>query len=145
MAVINKSALVTYTPDQMFQLVDDVDAYVEFLPWCSGSNVITRTEIDVTASLEISHSGFQKAFTTRNVYGENKSINMYLVEGPFKKLEGIWQFQPLGDQGCKIILDLEFEFSNRLIGMSFGPIFGTMAGSLVDAFTQRAITVYNQE
>lgn len=142
MAVINKSALVPYTPVQMFELVDDVEAYVEFLPWCSGSSVIKRTEIDVTASLEISHSGFQKAFTTRNVYGEEQTINMYLVEGPFKKLEGIWQFQPLGEQGCKIMLDLEFEFSNRLISMSFGPLFGQMAGSLVDAFTQRANHVY---
>jgi len=142
LAVINKSALVPYTPVQMFELVDDVEAYVEFLPWCSGSSVIKRTEIDVTASLEISHSGFQKAFTTRNVYGEEQTINMYLVEGPFKKLEGIWQFQPLGEQGCKIMLDLEFEFSNRLISMSFGPLFGQMAGSLVDAFTQRANHVY---
>lgn len=143
MAVINKSALVPYTPEQMFRLVDDVEAYVEFLPWCSGSTVITRTDNDVTASLEISHSGFQKAFTTRNVYGEELRINMNLVEGPFKKLEGLWQFQALGDQGCKIMLDLEFEFSNRLIGMSFGPIFGQMAGSLVDAFTQRAKSIYS--
>ncbi|MDH5446134.1 MAG: type II toxin-antitoxin system RatA family toxin [Gammaproteobacteria bacterium] len=142
MAVINKSALVPYTPVQMFSLVDDVEAYVEFLPWCSGSTVIQRTELDVTASLEISHSGFQKAFTTRNVYGKAQQINMHLVEGPFKKLEGIWQFQPLGEEGCKIMLDLEFEFSNRLIGMSFGPLFGQMAGSLVDAFTQRAIVIY---
>lgn len=142
MAIINKSALVAYTPDQMFKLVDDVEAYVEFLPWCSGSTVIKRTEVDVTASLEISHSGFHKAFTTRNVYAAERRINMYLVEGPFKKLEGVWQFMPLGDQGCKIMLDLEFEFSNRLVGMSFGPLFGQMAGSLVDAFTQRANTVY---
>ena len=126
----------------MFRLVDDVDTYAEFLPWCSGSRVISRTELDVTASLEISHSGFQKAFTTRNVYGEALQINMHLVEGPFKKLEGIWQFQALGDQGCKIMLDLEFEFKSRLIGMSFGPLFGQMAGSLVDAFTQRASAIY---
>ena len=142
MTVINKSALVPYTPEQMFRLVDDVEAYVEFLPWCSGSTVLVRTELDVTASLEISHSGFHKAFTTRNVYAGNQQINMYLVEGPFKKLEGIWQFQALGEQGCKIMLDLEFEFKNRLIGMSFGPLFGQMAGSLVDAFTQRAGSIY---
>lgn len=126
----------------MFRLVDDIEAYVEFLPWCSASTVLVRTDADVTACLEISHSGFQKAFTTRNVYGTGQTISMYLVEGPFKRLEGIWQFQALGDQGCKIMLDLEFEFSNRLIGMSFGPLFGQMAGSLVDAFTQRATTVY---
>ncbi len=142
MAVINKSALVPYTPKQMFVLVDDVEAYAEFLPWCSNSTVLIRTDSEVTASLEISHSGFQKAFTTRNVYQADSRINMYLVEGPFKKLEGVWQFQALGDQGCKIMLDLEFEFSNRLLGMTFGPLFGQIAGSLVDAFTQRANTIY---
>lgn len=142
MAVINKSALVPYTPNQMFVLVDDVEAYAEFLPWCSSSMVLTRTNNEVTASLEISHSGFQKAFTTRNVYVADSRINMYLVEGPFKKLEGVWQFQALGDQGCKIMLDLEFEFSNRLLGMSFGPLFGQIAGNLVDAFTQRANAIY---
>jgi len=142
LAVINKSALVAYTPGQMFALVDDVEAYVEFLPWCSGSTVLTRTESELTASLAISHSGFHKTFSTRNVYGADSSINMYLLEGPFKKLEGIWRFQALGDQGCKIALDLEFEFSSRLVGMTFGPLFGQMAGSLVDAFTQRASTIY---
>jgi len=142
LAVINKSALVPYTPIQMFKLVDDIEAYVEFLPWCSGSTVLARTDRDVTASLEISHSGFQKAFTTRNIYEVDHRINMTLVEGPFKKLEGVWQFQALGDQGCKIMLDLEFEFKSRLIGMSFGPLFGQMAGSLVDAFTQRASNIY---
>lgn len=123
-------------------LVDDVEAYAEFLPWCSGSTVLTRTEMEVTASLEISHSGFQKAFTTRNVYETDTRIYMHLVEGPFKKLEGVWQFHALGDEGCKIMLDLEFEFSNRLLSMSFGPLFGQIAGNLVDAFTQRADIIY---
>lgn len=126
----------------MFALVDDVEAYVEFLPWCSGSTVLTRSATEVTARLAISHSGFQKTFATRNVYGTNNSISMYLLEGPFKRLEGVWQFLPLGEQGCKIALDLEFEFSNRLVGMTFGPLFGQMAGSLVDAFTQRAGVIY---
>ena len=142
MSVINKSALVPYTPRQMFVLVDDIGAYAEFLPWCSNSTILSRTDNDVTACLEISHSGFQKAFTTRNVNETDGSISMHLVEGPFKKLDGVWQFQALGDQGCKIILDLEFEFSNRLLGMSFGPLFGHMAGGLVDAFTQRASAIY---
>lgn len=142
MAVINKSALVPYTPNQMFMLVDDIEAYPDFLPWCSGSKVLTRSDCEVTANLEISHSGFQKAFTTRNVNEQNNRIKMYLVEGPFKKLEGVWQFQALGDQGCKVILDLEFEFTNRLLGMSFGPLFGQIAGNLVDAFTLRANSIY---
>lgn len=123
-------------------LVDDIQTYAEFLPWCSGSTVLSRIDKEVTASLEISHSGFQKAFTTRNVNESDNRINMTLVEGPFKKLEGVWQFQALGDQGCKIMLDLEFEFSNRLVGMTFGPLFGQIAGSLVDAFSQRADTIY---
>lgn len=142
MAVINKSALVPFTSKQMFYLVDDIGAYAEFLPWCKGSNVLSRTEHEVTASLDISHSGFQKTFTTRNVNEFYDRISMHLVEGPFKKLEGVWQFHALGEEGCKIVLDLEFEFSNRLLGLTFGPLFGQIAGNLVDAFSQRANTIY---
>ena len=142
MAMVNKSALVPYSPGQMFALVDDIEAYKEFLPWCSGSTVLHRLESEVTASLEISHSGFQKSFTTRNLIQTGDQITMTLVEGPFKKLEGVWQFRALGEEGCKVTLELEFEFSNRLVGMTFGTLFGQIAGSLVDAFTQRASQIY---
>ncbi len=142
MTTIHKSALVPYSAEQMYTLVDDIPAYPEFLPWCSGSKEINRAESEVEASLDIAHSGVHKSFTTRNRLQKNRSIEMQLVEGPFKYLNGIWRFEPLGDAGSKVGLDLEFEFSNKLLAMTFGPLFSKIASSLVDAFIQRARKVY---
>ena len=142
MSTVNKSALVPFSPGQMFALVDDIESYPEFLPWCSGSQVLERGENEVTASLEISHSGFHKSFTTRNFTLVGDQITITLLDGPFKKLEGIWRFLPLGEEGCKVTLDLEFEFNNRLLGMTLSGLLGHMAANLVDAFTQRASQIY---
>ena len=142
MTTIHKSALVPYSAEQMYTLVDDIPAYPEFLPWCSSSKEINRGELEVEASLDIAHSGVHKSFTTRNRLEINKTIEMQLVEGPFKHLHGIWRFEPLGDAGSKVMLDLEFEFSSKLLGMTFGPLFSKIASSLVDAFIQRAQKVY---
>lgn len=140
--MINKSALVVYSAEQMFALVDKIEDYPEFLPWCSSSTIMSRDELEVTASLAVSHSGLNKSFTTRNVNQPYEQITMQLVEGPFSRLEGIWRFQQLGEDGCKVTLDLDFEFKSKLVGMTFGPIFGQMAGTMVDAFTQRAKNIY---
>lgn len=142
MTTIHKSALVPYSAEQMYTLVADIPTYPEFLPWCSGSKEINRQENEVEASLDIAHSGVHKSFTTRNRLDKNRSIEMHLVEGPFKYLNGVWRFEPLGDAGSKVGLDLEFEFSNKLLGMTFGPLFSKIASSLVDAFIQRAQKVY---
>ena len=142
MTTIHKSALVPYSAEQMYILVDDIPAYPEFLPWCSGSREINRGDSVVEASLDIAHSGVHKSFTTRNRLEKNRSIEMQLVEGPFKYLNGVWRFEPLGDAGSKVGLDLEFEFSSKLLGMTFGPLFSKIASSLVDAFIQRARKVY---
>jgi ribosome-associated toxin RatA of RatAB toxin-antitoxin module len=142
MTTIHKSALVPYSAEQMYTLVADIPTYPEFLPWCSGSKEINRQENEVEASLDIAHSGVHKSFTTRNRLDKNRSIEMHLVEGPFKYLNGVWRFEPLGDAGSKVGLDLEFEFSNKLLGMTFGPLFSKIASSLVDAFIQRARKVY---
>lgn len=142
MTTIHKSALVPYSAEQMYKLVDDIPAYPEFLPWCSGSKEINRREDEVEASLDIAHSGVHKSFTTRNRLEINKTIEMQLVEGPFKHLNGVWRFEPLGDAGSKVVLDLEFDFSNKLLGMTFGRLFSKIASSLVDAFIQRAQKVY---
>ena len=144
MTVIQRQALVPYNPAQMFALVNDIDAYPKFLQWCSGAEVLSRTESLVEASLHISHSGLNKAFTTRNTLQADQRIEMTLVEGPFKKLHGIWLFEPLGEKGCKVSLNLEFEFSNKLLGMTLGPVFSKIANTLVDAFTQRASRVYGE-
>ncbi|MDZ7662552.1 type II toxin-antitoxin system RatA family toxin [Thiohalophilus sp.] len=142
MQTINKSALVPYSPDQMYALVDDITAYPEFLPWCHHAEEHHRTEAQVEASLEIAHSGLHKSFTTRNELRPHDQIAMSLVKGPFKSLRGVWRFEPLGDAGCKVSLEMEFEFSSRLMGMTFGPLFNKIAGTLVDSFIERAKVVY---
>jgi len=142
MTVINKSALVPYSPAQMFALVDDIEAYPEFLPWCKRARILSRTEDEVRATIELSKGGVEKAFTTCNRNQKNKMIEMRLVEGPFKRLEGFWRFDALGEDGCKVSLDLEFEFASRMLGMVVGPVFSQVANSLVDSFQQRAVDVY---
>lgn len=142
MTSINKFALVPYTPAQMFALVDDIEAYPQFLPWCKGSRVLSRTDDEVRATLELSRGGVEKAFTTCNRNQKDKMIEMRLVEGPFKRLDGFWRFDPLGNDGCKVSLDLEFEFASRMLDMMVGPVFSQVANSLVDSFQQRAVDIY---
>ena len=142
MTTISKSALVAYSPEQMFKLVDDIEAYSDFLPWCGKATELSRDESNVEASLLISHSGLNKEFTTRNKNTLGEKIEMHLVNGPFKNLDGTWLFEPLGDDACKVSLNLEFEFSSKLVGITLGPVFSKIANSLVDAFIKRAETVY---
>lgn len=139
---ISKSALVPYTAAQMFDLVDKVSDYPEFLPWCGGSEELSRNEDEVNASVTISHSGINKAFTTCNRLQKNKMIEMELVNGPFKHLHGFWRFETLSDSACKVSLDLEYEFSSKLLGMAVGPVFNQIANSMVDSFCQRADKIY---
>ena len=142
MTTISKSALVSYSPEEMFKLVDDIEAYSEFLPWCGKATEISRTDKNVEASLLVTHSGLNKEFTTQNKNTAFSSIEMHLVNGPFKNLDGVWLFEPLGETACKVSLNLEFEFSSKIIGMTLGPIFSKLANSLVDAFIKRAEIVY---
>lgn len=142
MTIISKSALVSYTPEQMYKLVDDIEAYPGFLPWCGDATEIVREDDMVEASLFISHSGLNKTFSTRNRNYPFKKIEMCLLDGPFKHLEGVWIFEPLGDHACKVSLNLDFEFSSKVLSLTLGPIFNIIANSLVDAFIQRADKVY---
>ena len=142
MTTISKSALVTYLPEQMFKLVDDIETYPDFLPWCGNATEISRNEKNVEASVLISHSGLNKEFTTRNTNTQFSKIEMHLVNGPFKNLDGTWIFEALGDSACKVSLNLEFEFSSKLVGITLGPVFSKIANNLVDAFIKRAETVY---
>lgn len=144
MTVVQKSALVQYTPAEMFALVDDIEAYPEFLPWCRSSHVAFREGDEVEASIELAKGVLNKTFTTRNRLEQDSLIEMRLVDGPFKQLEGYWHFKPLGDDACKIMLELEYEFSNTLLRMTVGPVFNQIANSLVDAFTQRAVVIYGK-
>ena len=144
MPVIHRNALVPYQPAEMFSLVDDVEAYPQFLPWCKTARVLSRGDDEVRAQLELMRAGFEKSFTTRNRLQRNKMIEMRLVEGPFRHLDGFWRFEPIGAGACKVSLDLDFEFSNSLMGMALGPLFNQIANTLVDSFCKRAVDVYGK-
>jgi ribosome-associated toxin RatA of RatAB toxin-antitoxin module len=143
MTTITRSSLVLYTPDQMFDLVNDVEAYSSFLPWCRESKVITREGDTITASLDIAKGGIHHVFTTKNTIIAGESIDIQLVDGPFKHLDGFWQFIPIGDNdGTRVQLDMDFEFTNSILSMALGPVFTQISGSLVDAFCKRAQDIY---
>ena len=145
MTEINRHALVPYTAAQMFALVDDIETYPEFLPWCTRTHVISRDQDEVRATIALSKSGVSKEFTTCNRIQQNKMIEIHLLEGPFKHLQGFWRFDPLGDEGCKISLDMEFEFASKMMSMVLGPVFSQIASSLVEAFEKRAVDVYGRD
>ncbi len=144
MKTINRNALVPYSAAEMFALVDDIDAYQSFLPWCKSSKVLSRDQDVVRGSIELSKGGIEKGFTTLNRAQKHKMIEMRLEEGPFHHLEGFWRFDALDEQACKISLLLEFEFSSKLLDLTVGPVFNQIANSLVDAFCKRAIEVYGK-
>ncbi|WP_305885113.1 type II toxin-antitoxin system RatA family toxin [Pleionea sp. CnH1-48] len=138
MPKIEKSALVSHSAERMYQLVNDIESYPEFLPGCQQSRIIEQSESEVTAELVVSQAGISKAFTTCNRLVPGKSIEMVLVDGPFKYLQGIWHFKPLAEDACKVEFELEFEFSSQLVGVAFGRVFQQMAESMVQAFIHRA-------
>ena len=131
-----------YSSKEMFDLVNDVDAYPEFLPHCSDAKIISQQETCMTASLEISKAGIKKWFTTENTIVDEHTLTLRLVDGPFKALQGRWHFQVLDENACKVQLQLEFEFASKLIELAFGRVFNEVAKNMVNAFTQRAKQVY---
>ena len=126
----------------MFLLVDDVEAYPEFLPWCNEAEVHERTGEVVVATLELHKGGMSDHFTTRNSRNEFESIRITLVGGPFAHLDGGWHFDDLGADGCKVSLQLDFEFESVIVDLMFGAFFEETCNSLVDAFVQRAQAVF---
>ena len=142
MTVIHKSALVHFSATAMRQLVTDIESYPEFLPWCRSSKILSQVGGVVEAELDIAWSGIKKSFATRNTLTEQGNIDMQLLSGPFRNLDGIWQFLPLREDASKISLDLEFEFSSKLNQLAFGAVFNQICNTMVNAFTQRAKDVY---
>jgi len=126
----------------MFALVDDIESYPNFLPWCASTVVHKREGNTVDATLDLQRRGISKSFTTRNTLQQDQSIGLALLGGPFKQLSGGWSFQQLGDSGSKVSLELEFEFENPMTDMVFGSFFEDTCNSLVDSFTRRAADVY---
>ncbi len=142
MRELARSALVPYTPAQMFALVADLERYPDFVPWVTKAIVRERGDDYVIGELEMHRSGTREAFTTRNTMDEPHSIDMQLVEGPFRVLSGIWLFEDIGGRGCKVSLQMKFEFSNPVVGLLLSRTFEKSCSDLVDAFVARARNVY---
>lgn len=139
---IKRSALVAYSSEQMYMLVDDVEKYPEFVPFCKESKIIQRDSQSVSATLMVAKSGIAKSFSTKNSLQPFEHIQMELLNGPFKSLSGVWSFKELSENACKIELDLQYEFSSKLTSLAFSKIFNQLAKSMISAFTQRATSIY---
>jgi len=146
MREIQRSALVPYSPSQMFALVDDIERYADFLPWVSSAQLLERTEHERVGRLEMSRAGLREQFTTRNIVTPPGRLEMKLLDGPFRVLEGVWTFDAIGEaaapRGTRIGLALRFEFKNRVTDMLLAPKFASSCDTLVDAFAKRARAVY---
>ncbi|AEB59966.1 type II toxin-antitoxin system RatA family toxin [Ectopseudomonas mendocina] len=139
---IQRSALLPYPAQALYDLVNDVASYPQFLPWCSASEILEASETHMLASLEVAKGGIGQRFVTRNVLLPGQRIEMNLQEGPFTSLNGVWEFKALGDKACKISLDLTFDYAGPLVRATLGPLFNQAANTMVDAFCQRAKQLY---
>jgi ribosome-associated toxin RatA of RatAB toxin-antitoxin module len=139
---VKKNVLVPFRREQMFELVDDVESYPKFLPWCGGARVLERSGDRKTARIDIDYHGVRAHFTTDNVNRPPDAIVITLNDGPFRHLHGEWRFRALGDLGCRIEFDLAYEFATTLLDKAIGPVFGHIANTLIDAFVRRADAVY---
>lgn len=139
---VERSALLPYSAEQMFDVVNDVTAYPEFLPWCDRTEILEATETTLVARLSLSKGGVQQSFSTRNQLQRPSRMHLELVEGPFRLLEGDWQFTALGDSGCRVEMNLRFEMDSKLAKMVLGKVFEKAADTLVEAFCERADHLY---
>jgi ribosome-associated toxin RatA of RatAB toxin-antitoxin module len=139
---VERSVLVNYSPEEMFALVDAIEQYPEFLPWCGGSTVEARDDERTRASILIDYHGVKKRFSTENAKTRPSRIDMKLVEGPFRHLDGTWSFLALGERACKVQFRLEYEFASHILGKLVGPVFEHIAKTFIEAFIARAEKVY---
>lgn len=142
MAEIKKSVLVEYSAEQMFTLVDGVESYPEFLPWCGGSSVDQQDDMITHATVNIDYHRIKHSFTTKNTRIAPELIKMTLLDGPFKNLDGHWRFVPLSEEACKIEFELNYTFSSALLEKLVGPVFYMIVNTFVEAFIDRADAVY---
>jgi ribosome-associated toxin RatA of RatAB toxin-antitoxin module len=137
MREVKRSALVNQPPARLYALINDIESYPQFLPWCTHASVASRTERDIVATIGVRQGALHGEFTTRNTLEPGRSVHMQLVSGPFRELEGRWLLTPVED-GCRVELTMRFAFKNSLTGLLFEPKFAATVGSLVDAFVARA-------
>jgi ribosome-associated toxin RatA of RatAB toxin-antitoxin module len=139
---VARSAIVPHSAAQLYALVEDIESYPSFLPWCVAAEVKSRTPDATLATLTVGVSGIRQSFTTRNANRPPEAIDMQLVEGPFRSFTAAWRFQPLGENACNVEFSMAFEFSSRALAALLQPLFERMADSMVDAFTRRADQVH---
>jgi ribosome-associated toxin RatA of RatAB toxin-antitoxin module len=138
MREVKRSALIAESPARMYQLINDIERYPDFVPGVIAARIESRQAQEVIATLEIRKGPLHAEFTTRNLLEPDKRVLMQLVRGPFRVLEGLWTLTPLGDLGCRVELEMRFEFTNRVAGALFEPLFEGTAAALVDSFVRRA-------
>ena len=144
MPLIKRSALLPFSAEFMYQLVNDIESYPDFLPWCGGARIMRTNAEGMDAAILISKTGLNHWFTTRNRLTPNRQIQMSLLEGPFQRLEGIWRFSELADSGCKIELELDFETRRGMAAKIITPAFSAIANTMVDAFCARARALHER-
>lgn len=144
MAEIEKTVLVPYSAEKMFNLVDDVAKYPEFLPWCDGTTVIQKSETITHATVNINYHHVKHSFSTENKRNPPVLIEMTLLNGPFEHLDGHWRFIPLSDEACKIEFRLHYTFSHKILERLVGPVFHMIANSFVESFIERADATYGE-
>ncbi len=142
MARVEKSVLVAHPPECMFELVDRVEDYPDFLPWCGGTELKLRDESRTVATVHIAYLGIRQSFTTENLKTRPREMRIRLQDGPFSELEGDWSFIPLGEEACKVEFRLQYEFSSRVLETVLAPVFSHITNTFVDAFVRRADEVY---
>ena len=135
---IHKSAIVLHPAQKMFQLVDSVENYPQFLPWCGSTQIIERDNDKTIASIEINYKGIRQTFTTENTKKQNQEMIIKLIDGPFKSLSGEWMFKNLDKDSCQIELKLEYEFSNVILEKLISPVFNMIANTFIDEFIKEA-------
>jgi ribosome-associated toxin RatA of RatAB toxin-antitoxin module len=140
MREVKRSALVAQPPSCLFALINDIESYPRFLPWCTHARVVSRTEREIVATIGVKQGPLHGEFTTRNELEPDKRILMHLVSGPFRMLEGQWLLTPIGPDGCRVELTMRFAFKSTLSAMLFEQKFADTAGSLVEAFVVRSRT-----
>ena len=139
---VRKTVLVSHSAAEMFLLVDDVENYPSFLPWCDGTDLLTRTDITTEATVHINFKGVKQRFTTSNAKNFPNHMVITLIDGPFKKLHGQWHFVELNDNACKIEFELDYEFSSQILEKIIAPVFNHIAKTFVDGFVQQADKIY---
>jgi ribosome-associated toxin RatA of RatAB toxin-antitoxin module len=140
--IVERSALVTFTPAQMYALVSDVARYPEFLPWCVSAQVEQVSPTEALAAVKVAKGVVHMQFTTRNSLRPDAEILMQLAEGPFSRLTGRWNFEAVGERGSRVLFRIDFEFKSRMMAAAFNPMFRSVCDSIVDAFVQRAQIIY---